>query len=84
MNNKDILEYAQIAQREPKSRILNIEGRSNEYTILSIMHFCSLAFGRHKKNDERCILDTVTHILGAIYTSVRHTLVQWFFFGKYL
>ena len=28
-NNKNILEYAQIAQSEPKSMILNIEGRSN-------------------------------------------------------
>ena len=26
--NKNILEYAQIAQSEPKSMILNIEGRS--------------------------------------------------------
>ena len=37
--NKDILEYAQIAQSEPKFRILNIEGRSNKYsTFLFINH----------------------------------------------
>ena len=29
--NTNILEYAQIAQREPKSMIVNIEGHSNKY-----------------------------------------------------
>ena len=31
LNNKNILEYAQIGRREPKSMILNIKGRSTIY-----------------------------------------------------
>ena len=31
--NKNILEYAQLTQSEPKSMILNIESRSIVYTI---------------------------------------------------
>ena len=34
--NKNILDYAQIAQSEPKSMILNIEGRSKNHMILPI------------------------------------------------
>ena len=36
LQNKNILKYAQIAGNEPKSMILNIEGRSyTEKTIIS-------------------------------------------------
>ena len=38
---KNILEYAQIAQSEPKSMILNIEGRSRIYPFRPIpLHTC--------------------------------------------
>ena len=46
LNNKNILEYAQIAQSEPKYMILNIEGRSIIQGISKLTIFFS-----HKSAD---------------------------------
>ena len=42
--NENILEYAQIAQSEPKSMIHNIEGRSIVYAMLGKGHIVTQLF----------------------------------------
>ena len=64
--NKNILEYAQIAQSEPKSMILNIEGRSisdpNGNKLIDQTHFELLPMSDCQRYNRYCRMPGFTWI----------------------